>query len=187
MEARTAAEQLRAREEVRQARRSLKASGDWLGVQGADPWTGEVAVLTPTDTVSSDTTTPSARHLLATLAGHRKLAERACDYARDQEALGQDRVRAARARGKLQKMERRKEELLRQQQQKQQVTAGGGGDSGDAEASGGGGGLGTMVARRWKQRKGQWSSIAEPNLSPIPQSVNNSANSKLGGSFFICV
>ncbi len=157
-------ELLRAREEVRRARRSLKESGDWLGVQGADPWTGEPAVLTPTETVSSDGTTASAgRRLLERLAGHRRAAEHDCDRVRRLEAEAYDRVRADRERDKLQKIDRRKEDARVRLLQ---------------DADGGGGGDGTVVRTRWRRHRDQWSSIAEPNLSPIAQSVNSGANSE---------
>ncbi|RYP41746.1 hypothetical protein DL767_000762 [Monosporascus sp. MG133] len=145
----TTSEILRAKEEARRQRRSLKESGDWLGVQGADPWTGEMAVLTPTDTVSSDTTPASARRLLAGLVSRRRAAGAEYKRARDVEAEGRDRVQAARELGKLEKIRRLKE------------------DARDRQAG---------APRRWVQRREQWSMIAEPNLSPIAQSIDSRNN-----------
>ncbi|RYP10264.1 hypothetical protein DL764_000756 [Monosporascus ibericus] len=145
----TTSEILRAKEETRRQRRSLKESGDWLGVQGADPWTGEMAALTPTDTVSSDTTPASAGRLLAGLVSRRRAAGAEYKRARDVEAAGRDRVRAARELGKLEKIERLKE------------------DARDRLAG---------ASRRWVQRREQWSTIAEPNLSPIAQSIDSRNN-----------
>ncbi|RYP50951.1 hypothetical protein DL768_003617 [Monosporascus sp. mg162] len=145
----TTSEILRAKEEARRQRRSLKESGDWLGVQGADPWTGEMAVLTPTDTVSSDTTPASARRLLAGLASRSRAAGAEYKRARDVEAEGRDRVRAARELAKLEKIERLKE------------------DARDRQAG---------APRRWVQRREHWSTIAEPNLSPIAQSIDSRNN-----------
>ncbi|RYP25189.1 hypothetical protein DL765_000070 [Monosporascus sp. GIB2] len=145
----TTSEILRAKEETRRQRRSLKESGDWLGVQGADPWTGEMAVLTPTDTVSSDTTPASARRLLAGLASRRRAAGAEYKRARDMEAEGRGRVRAARELGKLEKIERLKE------------------DARDRQVG---------APRRWVQHREQWSSVAEPSLSPIAQSIDSRNN-----------
>ncbi|RYP71404.1 hypothetical protein DL771_004771 [Monosporascus sp. 5C6A] len=145
----TTSEILRAKEEARRQRRNLKESGDRLGVQGADPWTGEMTVLTPTDTVSSDTTPASARRLLEGLASRTRAAGDEYKRARDVETEGHDRVRAARELGKLEKIERLKE------------------DARDRRAG---------APRRWIQRKGQWSTIAEPNLSPIAQSIDSRNN-----------
>ncbi|RYP32581.1 hypothetical protein DL766_003906 [Monosporascus sp. MC13-8B] len=145
----TTSEILRAKEEARRQRRSLKESGDWLGVQGADPWTGEMAVLTPTETVSSDTTPASARRLLAGLASRRRAAGAEYKRTRDAEAEGRDRVRAARELGKLEKIERLKE------------------DARDRQVG---------APRRWMQHREQWSSVAEPNLSPIAQSIDSKNN-----------
>lgn len=47
-----------ARREMRRQRRSLKESGDYLGVQGVNPVTGEMDVLTPTTTSTTSSSSP---------------------------------------------------------------------------------------------------------------------------------
>ncbi|KAK7750383.1 hypothetical protein SLS62_007682 [Diatrype stigma] len=199
---RTVSEVLQARERVRLERRSLKASGDWLGVQGADPWTGEVAVLTPTNTVSSssggsgillgnkpgnnssvanngsDNGAPfDVRGLLGSIIGRRRAAERACDRDREMEVRSREKVRESRDRAKLEKIERRKvEEGWRI---KRESMLGADGCKGGGSGTSGVGGFGTSaqqqpMPRRWRQHRDQWSSIVEPNLSPIAQSVSSS-------------
>lgn len=232
---RTVSEILQARERVRLERRSLKASGDWLGVQGADPWTGEVAVLTPTNTVSSSSggtgiisggggggdviisggggsgsgslvdsklgnnssvvnhgTGSSApfdvRCLLGSIVGRRRAAERSCDRAREMEVRSRERVREARDRAKLEKIDRRKvEEGWRL---KRELVLGADGSKGSGSGASGVGGFCTSAQqlptpRRWRQHRDQWSSIAEPNLSPIAQSVSSSPTSKFKTSLAV--
>jgi hypothetical protein len=142
---------LRAKEESRKNRRDLIESGDWLGVQGADPYSGEFAVLTPTTTVSSDTTPPSAKKRLAKLSQKKKEARLTYERVKMEEELERERVVMGKGRSKLQKMQRAKDEA----QQKQDLPT-------------------------WSKHRRRWSSAAEPDLSPIAQSVNsmNVAKSK---------
>ncbi|KAI1142282.1 hypothetical protein F5Y05DRAFT_409428 [Hypoxylon sp. FL0543] len=139
-------ELLKSKEEARRNRRSLKESGDWLGVQGADPYSGEYAVLTPTDTLSSDATPSSTRSKLARLARKKKAARLEYEQIRLLEEQEKDKARLEKEQAKLNKIERVKEELRRQQQ-----------------------------STKWIQHKRQWSSAAEPNLSPIAQSLDSVA------------
>ncbi|KAI1768798.1 hypothetical protein GGR53DRAFT_477136 [Hypoxylon sp. FL1150] len=139
-------EALKIKEESRKNRRSLKESGDWLGVQGADPYSGEYPVLTPTDTPSSDTTGTSTRSRLAGLARKKKTAKLEYEQIRLLEEQEKDKARLDKEQAKLSKIERVKEELRRQQQ-----------------------------FTRWSQHKRHWSSAAEPNLSPIAQSLDSVA------------
>lgn len=143
---------LKGKEDTRRHRRSMKESGDWLGVQGADPYSGEYAVLTPTDTVSTDTTPASAKERLKDIHQKKMNAELAYDQAKLDEEAERVQVSVEKERSKLAKMERAKEHLRRQQRE-----------------------LAT-----WTQHKRTWSSAAEPDLSPITQSVNslNVANSE---------
>lgn len=198
---RTTSELLQAREQVRLERRTLKESGDWLGVQGADPWTGEMDVLTPTNTVSTSSgSLPSAnnnnnemlsasgstldiRRLLDGIVGRRRAAERSCDRAREMEVLSREKMNEAREvrdRAKLAKIERRKEE--EGWRVRRELMSGGSGSGGGGSVGGGGSAVGV---RRWKQHRDQWSSIAEPNLSPIAQSVSSSANSEFLTPMFL--
>ncbi|KAI8633369.1 hypothetical protein F5Y19DRAFT_490551 [Xylariaceae sp. FL1651] len=137
--------QLKAKEDTRRRRRSLKESGDWLGVQGADPYSGQFVVLTPTSTLSTDTTTPSTKKRLASLSRKKKNAKLAYKQAKWEEATERERALMDKERLKLEKIQRAKEELQQQQQQ----------------------------FAKWSQHKRQWSSAAEPNLSPIAQSVSS--------------
>ncbi|KAI1470759.1 uncharacterized protein F4812DRAFT_277607 [Daldinia caldariorum] len=139
-------ELLQSKEESRKSRRSLKESGDWLGVQGADPYSGMFSVLTPTDTLSSETTSTSTRSKLSGLALKRKAAKLEYEQLRLLEEQAKDKARLDREQAKLDKIERVKEELRRQHQ-----------------------------FARWSQHKRNWSSAAEPNLSPIAQSLDSVA------------
>ncbi|KAI0111887.1 hypothetical protein F4814DRAFT_370346 [Daldinia grandis] len=139
-------ELLQSKEESRRNRRGLKESGDWLGVQGADPYSGQFSVLTPTDTVSSETTGTSTRTKLAGLARKKKAARLEYEQLRLLEEQEKDKARLDREQAKLNKIERVKEELRRQHQ-----------------------------FAKWSQHKRNWSSAAEPNLSPIAQSLDSVA------------
>ncbi|KAJ3574841.1 hypothetical protein NPX13_g4229 [Xylaria arbuscula] len=143
---------LKIKEAIRRNRRSLKESGDWLGVQGADPCSGEFAVLTPTSTLSSDATTPSARLRLAQLSERQKGAVAAYEKARLEEQEETERIMLQKGRLKLEKMEQAKEERRQSQQEKFPT---------------------------WSKHRRRWSSVAEPGLSPIPQSIKSN---KIDGS-----
>ncbi|KAI0490182.1 hypothetical protein F4859DRAFT_509759 [Xylaria cf. heliscus] len=136
---------LRAKEDSRRHRQSLKESGDWLGVQGADPYSGEFAVLTPISTLSSEITPPQTRKRLAELSRKQKFAKLAYDRAKYEEEIEREKAILQKGRSKLEKIESAKEEL---RQQREFPT--------------------------WIQHKRRWSSAAEPDLSPIPQSLKSS-------------
>ncbi|KAI0189803.1 hypothetical protein EV127DRAFT_102736 [Xylaria flabelliformis] len=135
---------LRAKEDNRKNRRSLKESGDWLGVQGADPYSGEFAVLTPTSTLSSEITSPHTKKRLADLSRKQLFAKLAYDQAKCEEETEREKALLRKAQAKLEKIEGAKEEL---RQQREFPT--------------------------WVQHKRRWSSAAEPDLSPIPQSMRS--------------
>ncbi|KAI1740730.1 hypothetical protein F4680DRAFT_447587 [Xylaria scruposa] len=135
---------LRAKEDNRKSRRSLKESGDWLGVQGADPSSGEFAVLTPTSTLSSEITPPHTKKRLAELSRKQLFAKLAYDQAKCEEESEREKALLRKAQSKLEKIEDAKEEL---RQQREFPT--------------------------WVQHKRRWSSAAEPELSPIPQSMRS--------------
>ncbi|KAI2469371.1 hypothetical protein F4781DRAFT_220676 [Annulohypoxylon bovei var. microspora] len=139
-------ELLKSKEMARKNRRSLKESGDWLGVQGADPYSGLFSVLTPTDTPSSETTNTSTRSRLAGLSRKKKTAKLEYEQAKLLEEQEKDKAKLNKEQAKLDKIERVKEELRRQNQ-----------------------------FTKWSQHKRQWSSAAEPNLSPIAQSLDSVA------------
>ncbi|TGJ83316.1 hypothetical protein E0Z10_g5468 [Xylaria hypoxylon] len=136
---------LKTKEEMRKHRLGLKESGDWLGVQGADPYSGEFAVLTPTSTVSSETTPTSVKKRLAELSQRQTTAKLAYEQAKIEEETEKEKVLLQKGQSKLQKMEHVKEELRQQQ----------------------------LEIPTWSQHKRRWSSAAEPDLSPIPQSIKS--------------
>ncbi|KAI1461395.1 hypothetical protein F4805DRAFT_281029 [Annulohypoxylon moriforme] len=139
-------ELLKSKEMSRKNRRSLKESGDWLGVQGADPYSGQFPVLTPTDTPSSETTSSSTRGRLAGLSRKKKTAKLEYEQAKLLEEQEKDKARLNKEQAKLNKIEHAKEELKRQNS-----------------------------SPKWSQHKRQWSSAAEPSLSPIAQSLDSVA------------
>ncbi|CAK7270826.1 hypothetical protein SEPCBS119000_004283 [Sporothrix epigloea] len=97
--------------EIHLERKSLKESGDYLGVQGINPETGQLDVLTPT--TGSKSTLSS----------------------------GTSAVPSGSYQSSMERYEKDKERLRRQQ---------------------------SLI--RWRRETGQWSSVAEPGLSPIEQS-----------------
>ncbi|KAI1819415.1 hypothetical protein F4861DRAFT_138651 [Xylaria intraflava] len=137
---------LRAKEDTRRLRRGLKESGDWLGVQGADPYSGEFAVLTPTSTISTDSTSPSSKERLAELARRQETAKLTYSRAKLEVARARERGLLKKERLRLEKMEQAKDERRRQQHQ----------------------------FPTWTQHEERWLSAAEPDLSPIPQSRKSS-------------
>lgn len=131
---------LHSKEQARQQRRELKASGDYLPVTGFNPWTGGWDVVTPTDTISSDMTSLSTKENIARLRQRVLNAKLAFDSEKK-------RRESNKAQAKLEKIEKLKEDLRQDQPMK------------------------------WRQHRGQWSSAAEPKLSPIAQSLNSSTPS----------
>ncbi|CAK7203650.1 hypothetical protein SEUCBS139899_006388 [Sporothrix eucalyptigena] len=108
--------------EVHRLRKDLKDSGDYLGVQGINPETGQLDVLTPTtgskSTLSSNSTSA---------------------------------VPGGSVQSSMERYERGKDRLRRQQ---------------------------SLI--RWRKDTGQWSSVAEPGLSPIAQSMSSTPNMDWG-------
>ncbi|KAK4191976.1 hypothetical protein QBC35DRAFT_485245 [Podospora australis] len=89
------------KQELRQQRRILKKSGDFLGVTGANPHTGVMDTITPT-TSSEDATLPYSSPTNSRLA--------ALDHAaKDARLAYKDAEIEARQRNKLRKVEKRKE------------------------------------------------------------------------------
>lgn len=137
------------KKEARRLRQSLKESGDFLGVQGVNPETGEMDVLTPTS--SSNSTMPlNLSPRLGGLAQRVKDSRQAYREAKEQHKTELQRAQSRREREKLEKFEREKE-AIRSEQQKV----------------------------KWRKEAGQWSSVAEPNLSPIAQSQGSGTGCKL--------
>lgn len=152
-------ELFRARRELRRQRRSLKASGDFLGVTGVNPYTGEMDVMTPPSSGSSEdaVTTASSSSLTTNNPGLAALARTARE-ARESYEQARRRARWEREERRLSRAEQRKA-AVREMLQQQQV--------------------------RWRCEEGGWSSVVEPRLSPIPQSQGSAtpeSQSRLGGS-----
>lgn len=132
---------LRARKVRRRQRQSLRESGDFLGVQGVNPHTGELDVMSPTDdssplsTRSHQETVHSVMHTLRDKwrnSRHHRVRD---SPSKDKHIEGSDT--------KLSGLQ--KEKRVR--------------------------GFGKAV--RWKRRVGEWSSLQEPDLSPISASPNS--------------
>ncbi|KAI1172388.1 hypothetical protein F4777DRAFT_601646 [Nemania sp. FL0916] len=136
---------LKTKEDSRRHRRNLKESGDWLGVQGADPYSGEFAVLTPTSSLSSETTTNSTKKRLVELARRQKTAKIAYEQAMLDEEAEKEKILLRKGQSKLKKIEHVKETLRKKQQR----------------------------FPAWSQHRRHWSSAFEPGLSPIPQSLKS--------------
>ena len=142
----TARRVIEAKKEARRQRRSLKESGDYLGVQGINPETGLLDVITPSnsdnsaegsdinqkiDQVKQVLRDSRDRHRNALLPGHNERDVKRHYLKREKEKRVRD--------------EKRKRELVYRQNQ----------------------GL------QWNHHSKQWSSAQEPALSPIPQSVRS--------------
>ncbi|KAK3318297.1 hypothetical protein B0H66DRAFT_232204 [Apodospora peruviana] len=128
-----------AKQEARRQRRTLKDSGDFLGVTGVNPWTGEMDVITPTTSSGEEAVSPPNSYLTG-------LAQQARD-ARDAYEQAKNAV-GSKDQDKMDKKERHREAIR----------------------------LAQRRTVKWNRREGQgqWSSVAEPKLSPIQQSRKNS-------------
>ncbi|KAK8010663.1 hypothetical protein PG990_009628 [Apiospora arundinis] len=135
---------LESKQRSRQHRRELKHSGDYLGVTGANPYTGEYNILTPTDLDSSDTTPSSARAKMGKLTKNVRQAQRNYEHAKRAEDAAKERHRTEKAKIKLDRIEQVKAEIQQQN--------------------------GSL---QWTQHRREWSSVKEPQLSPIAQSFVN--------------
>ncbi|KAH9887851.1 hypothetical protein F4778DRAFT_797328 [Xylariomycetidae sp. FL2044] len=142
---------LRSKEQSRQNRRSLIESGDWLGVQGADPYTGEYTVLSPTNTLSSKDTSGTTKKELADALRQETAARSRLDQVRSAKEALAEKAKHKKEKAKLHKIEKAKEDRKRKQRS---VT--------------------------WSQNRRQWSSAAEPDLSPIAQSLSSLVQGSIG-------
>jgi hypothetical protein len=124
----------------RQERRSLKRSGDFLGVQGINPQTGQLDVLTPTD--SESTASLEITQRLSNIKHTLKKAKHAYKQAQIQSK------RAALATMLEIEEEKARLRLERKESLSRKINRG----------------------LRWRRHTKQWSSAQEPALSPIAQS-----------------
>ncbi|KAK0715668.1 hypothetical protein B0H67DRAFT_246801 [Lasiosphaeris hirsuta] len=129
-----------AKQESRRQRRTLKESGDFLGVTGVNPYTGEMDVITPTTSSEEATGSSSAAANNPQLT---ELAQKIQD-ARSEYELAKREAQFKREQVRLDKITRQKEAIRLAQQRVQ-----------------------------WRHEPGQWSSVAEPQLSPIAQSTQS--------------
>lgn len=135
---------LKSKKRSRQHRRELQGSGDWLGVTGANPHTGEYNVLTPDDLLSSDTPRSSTKSKMTKLTKTVRHAEDEYEKAkRTEDVVGENRM-AEKAQATLARIEQTKAEIYQQH--------------------------GPLA---WRQNRREWSSAQEPQLSPIAQSFMN--------------
>ncbi|OAQ59714.2 hypothetical protein VFPPC_03921 [Pochonia chlamydosporia 170] len=132
---------IEAKRESRQRRRNLKESGDYLGVQGFNPETGELDVITP---LGSDRSSLSQETRQKLLVLQNALKDARHSYKSTKEKGEQE------ARMILLKNE--KEKLRRLEKGKDAVKD-------------------MCKTVKWKRHTRQWSSAQEPDLSPIAQSI----------------
>ncbi|KAK0620290.1 hypothetical protein B0T14DRAFT_227303 [Immersiella caudata] len=135
-----AREMFLAKQEARRLRRTLKENGDFLGVTGVNPTTGEMDVLTPTSSSEEHQAELSAEQTNLQLTA---LARRA-QHTREEYEAARREADMRLQRDRREKAERNKEAIRLTQQ-----------------------------PVKWRREEGQWSSVAEPGLSPIAQSKTN--------------
>ncbi|KAG5951667.1 hypothetical protein E4U53_002537 [Claviceps sorghi] len=136
---------IRAKQEARWRRRNLKESGDYLGVQGFNPETGKLDVLTPSDSDRSSRSQETQQKLLV-LKNVLKDARHHYKSTREKSEQEAQKILLKSEKEKIRRLEKGKEKV---QETSQTVT--------------------------WKRHARQWSSAQEPNLSPIAQSIVETA------------
>ncbi|PHH82230.1 hypothetical protein CDD82_6649 [Ophiocordyceps australis] len=135
---------IEARKEARQQRRNLKESGDYLGVQGINPETGQLDVMTPTDSSPerrSSSTSHERRQKLQVLRKALRDARHTYKQAKQHGEHVANKIELESETHKLRRLDQGKQ---RRNQASQRV--------------------------RWRRQTKQWSSAQEPGLSPIVQS-----------------
>ena len=133
------------KQESRHRRRTLKATGDFLGVTGVNPRTGEMDVITPTTSSDEVTTAATGAGQSGTTLDEAdlqlaRLAECASQAQKEHEAARRD-AEQRRHQKQRNRAERHKEAIRAAQQQV-----------------------------KWRREESQWSSVADPGLIPIAQS-----------------
>ncbi len=131
----------------REQRRSLKESGDFLGVQGANPRTGYWDFSDATSSSEPSQMSENTKHKLDQQA--RELAEQKEKYEEIRKSHQEElkKIQTMKESKKREKEELKKCELKLRQR---------------------------YIYGRWKLSENGWSTVAEPELSPIPQSVSGS-------------
>ncbi|GAO13559.1 hypothetical protein UVI_02015680 [Ustilaginoidea virens] len=138
-------ELIRAKQETRRLRKNLKESGDYLGVQGFNPQTGKLDVITPSGSDGSSLS-QETRQKLHILQNTLQTARHAYKSVKENSKREADRIVRKREKERFRRLERKKEHV---QNMSKTVT--------------------------WKRHARQWSSAQEPNLSPIAQSATGTA------------
>ncbi|KAG5979904.1 hypothetical protein E4U55_004627 [Claviceps digitariae] len=138
---------IRTKQEARRLRRNLKESGDYLGVQGFNPETGRLDVVTPSDTDRSSLSQETQQKLLVL---KNALKDARHHYKSTREKSEQE------AKNILLKSEKERARRLGKGKEKVQEVS---------------------QTVTWKRHARQWSSAQEPNLSPIAQSIVETQNS----------
>ncbi|KAG6034933.1 hypothetical protein E4U41_006297 [Claviceps citrina] len=144
-----------AKQEARRLRRNLKESGDYLGVQGFNPETGKLDVITPSESGKSSLSQETQQKLLV-LKNTLKDARHNYKTTKEKSEQEAKRLLLKTEKQKVRRLEKSKE---RAQEISQTVT--------------------------WKRHARQWSSAQEPNLSPIAQSIAETPQASRKYSFDI--
>lgn len=139
-----------AKKESRRLRRNLKESGDYLGVQGINPETGQLDIITPTDSDKSSLNQETQQKLFV-LEKTLKDARHSYKATKKQSQQEVKKLLQQNEEEKLQRLEKGKEKA-------KSITQ----------------------AVKWRRHTRQWSSAQEPELSPIAQSFASSTLASSG-------
>jgi hypothetical protein len=133
-------QQLLEKQESRRQRRTLRQGGDYLGVQGINPDTGELDIVTPSSS-SQSVLSLDTQQTLATLA----------QAATDAKTMYNETITQTEGEIKALLLKRELEKLNKREQKKVEIR--------DVQRK-----------VKWRNDPRQWSSAQEPDLSPIAQS-----------------
>lgn len=138
---------IEAKREIRRRRRHLKESGDYLGVQGINPDTGLLDVITPSDSGNSSVSQETTQKINSLRQAVRN-------------ARSNYKQTALRSERELKKImvDKETQRLAKDQEQKDELNR-----------------LNQGLLK-WRRHTRQWSSAQEPNLSPIAQSHRSGAS-----------
>lgn len=142
-----ARKEIEAKKELHRRRRHLKESGDYLGVQGINPDTGQLDVITPTDSGNSSASQETTQKINAVRQALRNAKSNYQEKAKRSEREIQQII-LGKEKQRMKKSQQEKDEINRLNQ-----------------------GL-----LKWRRHTRQWSSAQEPDLSPIAQSHRSGAS-----------
>ena len=132
---------IKAKEEAHKQRRSLKESGDYLGVQGFNPETGELDVMTPTESEESNQPSKSEDESPHSIDKRLDIGHRSSWLIPDEEKKQLKRLHLAIQQEKLRQFDTEKQQLRAMNR-----------------------------PLKWRRKTKQWSFAHEPALSTITQS-----------------